>query len=386
MAHIQDRGTDQQRRWQARYRDPDGRERSKTFIRKIDAQRWLDQVTADLVTGRYIDPRAGRVTLADFAAQWLGAQTYDASTRETMESRVRTHILPTIGEVELRRLKPSTIQAWVRSRQTEVASSYCRLLLSNLSTILAAAVEDGLIASNPCSASSVKGPRVDRRRVVPWSVDTVHRVIEAHPDEFRAMPVLGAGCGLRQGELFGLTLDAIDFLRRVVHVRQQLRLVENQVVLAPPKGGRERGVPLPDVVSMAVAEHVRRFGSATVTVPWRDPSRDERSAELLFTNRNRGPLTRAYFTHNAWKPALEMADLERNRHNGMHALRHHYASVLLEHGVSIRAVSEYLGHHDPGFTLRTYAHLMPESEDRTRAAIDASLGARTESSRNGTRN
>lgn len=87
-------------------------------------------------------------------------------------------------------------------------------------------------------------------------------------------------------------------------------------------------------------------------------------------------------THNAWKPGLQAAGLERNRENGMHALRHHYASVLLENGVSIRAVSEYLGHHDPGFTLRIYAHLMPESEDRARSAIDATLGAPAESSRN----
>lgn len=382
MAHIQDRGREHYRRWQARYRDPDGSERSKTFTRKVEAQRWLDHVTADLVTGRYVDPKAGRVTLADFAAQWLEAQTFDASTRETMESRIRTHILPLIGDRELRHLKPSTVQAWVRSRQTEVAPSYCRLLLSNLSTILSAAVEDGLIASNPCAVSSVKAPRVDRHRVVPWSVETVHKVIDGHPDGFRAMPVLGAGCGLRQGELFGLTLDAIDFLRRVVRIRQQLRLVRNQVVLAPPKGGREREVPLPDTVAMAVAEHVQRFGTSSVDLAWREPGGETRSAELLFANRDRGPLTRAYFTHNAWKPALRVAGLERNRGNGMHALRHHYASVLLENGVSIRAVSEYLGHHDPGFTLRTYAHLMPESEDRARAAIDAVLGAPAESSRN----
>jgi integrase len=213
-------------------------------------------------------------------------------------------------------------------------------------------------------------------------VETVHRIIEGHPDELRAMPVLGAGCGLRQGEIFGLSLEAVDFLRRVVHVRLQLRLVGNQVVLAPPKGGREREVPLPDVVALAVAEHAQRFGTATVELPWREPGGGMRSVELMFTNRDRGPLTRAYFTHNAWKPALEGAGLERNRDNGMHALRHHYASVLLENGVRIRAVSEYLGHHDPGFTLRTYAHLMPESEDRARAAIDAALGAPAESSRN----
>lgn len=53
---------------------------------------------------------------------------------------------------------------------------------------------------------------------------------------------------------------------------------------------------------------------------------------------------------------------DTKRSNGMHALRHHYASVLLDGGVSIRAVADYLGHADPGFTLRTYAHLVPNSE------------------------
>ena len=58
----------------------------------------------------------------------------------------------------------------------------------------------------------------------------------------------------------------------------------------------------------------------------------------------------------------------------MHALRHFYASVLLDAGESIKAVSEYLGHSDPGLTLRVYAHLMPSSQERTRRAIDTVLG------------
>jgi integrase len=62
--------------------------------------------------------------------------------------------------------------------------------------------------------------------------------------------------------------------------------------------------------------------------------------------------------------------VQTGRDNGMHALRHFYASVLLDAGESIKALSEYLGHHDPGFTLRTYTHLMPSSETRTRAAVD----------------
>ena len=64
------------------------------------------------------------------------------------------------------------------------------------------------------------------------------------------------------------------------------------------------------------------------------------------------------------------------RANGTHALRHFFASALLDGGESIRAVSEYLGHADPGFTLRTYTHLMPSSAERTRKAIDAVFASR----------
>src|SRR5690606_21240998 len=107
-----------------RYRDQAGREHARHFDRKADAQRWLDMVTADVLSGRYVDPRAGRVTLADFADQWLAAQTFDPITRETLESRIRVHVKPHLGSLELRALRPSTIQGWVRGRQSEVAASY----------------------------------------------------------------------------------------------------------------------------------------------------------------------------------------------------------------------------------------------------------------------
>lgn len=60
--------------------------------------------------------------------------------------------------------------------------------------------------------------------------------------------------------------------------------------------------------------------------------------------------------------------------SGMHALRHFYASVLLDAGENIKALAEYLGHSDPGLTLRVYAHLMPSSQERTRKAVTAVFG------------
>ncbi|MFI7404828.1 tyrosine-type recombinase/integrase [Streptomyces sp. NPDC049541] len=94
------------------------------------------------------------------------------------------------------------------------------------------------------------------------------------------------------------------------------------------------------------------------------------TASLLFTGSAGLALDRNRFNDRVWRPTLRAADVETGRDNGMHALRHFYASVLLDAGESIKALSEYLGHHDPGFTLRTYTHLMPSSEARTKAAVD----------------
>ncbi|MER7822837.1 tyrosine-type recombinase/integrase [Streptomyces sp. NPDC096097] len=91
-------------------------------------------------------------------------------------------------------------------------------------------------------------------------------------------------------------------------------------------------------------------------------------------------MNRNFFNMRVWKPALVTAGVipprkpgERfiqSREHGMHALRHFYASVLLDAGENVKALSEYLGHGDPGFTLRTYTHLMPNSQARARKAVD----------------
>ncbi|MBA3360017.1 MAG: site-specific integrase [Acidimicrobiia bacterium] len=169
--------------------------------------------------------------------------------------------------------------------------------------------------------------------------------------------------GLRQGETFGLRLDDVDFLGRRLLVRQQVKILDGVPTAAPPKGRKEREIPLPDVVAVAVSEHVRQY-----------PSVDG----VLFTWQ-RGLIQRTYYNNQIWKPALREAGVEPTRENGMHALRHHYASVLLDGGVSIRALAEYLGHSDPGFTLRIYAHLMPDSEARARDVVDAAFRAPAES-------
>ncbi|MFO8076716.1 MAG: site-specific integrase [Egibacteraceae bacterium] len=175
-----------------------------------------------------------------------------------------------------------------------------------------------------------------------------------------APPVtLAAGCGLRQGEAFGLRVSDVDFLRQRLEVRQQVKHPKGQgTVVAPPKRGKQRSVPLPAAVAEAIAGHLARYPT-------------ERDG-LVVTSAAGTPLNRGSWNARVWKPAVAAAGLETGG-LGFHQLRHHYASVLLHGGVSIRALAEYLGHDDPGFTLRVYSHVMPDSEDRARQAVDAAL-------------
>jgi integrase len=347
-------------RWQARYHDPDGRERTRMFDRKQDAERFLATITADVLRGAFVDPYAGKVTFADFAERWLAAQTFTESSREATEVRLRLHAVEHFGQRELRNIKPSVIQAWLRRLQQDLSPTYVRTIFTTVSAVFSAAVDDGLIVTNPCRAGSVKLPKRQIHTIEPWPLEQVAAVIDALPDRYRPLGVVAAGCGLRQGEAFGLRVCDIDFLRRRVHVEQQVKIVRGKVLIDRPKGGKTRTVPLPDAVATALAEHLRRH-----------PASD---AELVFTSREHKPINRNHFNQYVWKRALTAAAVEPSRANGMHALRHFYASVLIDAGESVRAVADYLGHSDPGFTLRVYAHLFPSSEDRARQAVDRLFG------------
>jgi integrase len=278
-----------------------------------------------------------------------------------LEIRLRVHAFPVLGKRQLRDLRPSTIQAWVRGLQGGLSPRTVRLVFATVSSVLSAAVDDGLITHNPCQVRSVRAPAVDAQKVAPWSADRVADVIAALPDRYQALGVVAAGCGLRQGETFRLRVCDVDFLRHRLHVEQQVKLVAGKLLLAQPKGRRTRTVPLPDGVAMGLAEHLRRY-----------PATGE---ELVFRSREGKSINRTYFNANIWKKALADAGVPGVRQNGMHALRHFYASVLIDAGESVKVVAEYLGHADPGFTLRVYAHLFPSSEDRARQAVDRVLRA-----------
>ncbi|MFI6662729.1 tyrosine-type recombinase/integrase [Streptomyces sp. NPDC050523] len=371
-------------RYRARYIGPDGTEKSKSFPdrKKREAERWLANIEADMSRGQYIDPTAGKITFKRYTEDWLASQTTDPATRVAVESRLRLHAFPYLGTRPLASFQPSHIRSWARLLEdTGSASSYRRVIFGNVSAVLSAAVDDGYLARNPCRAGSVRPPKPSPGRVTQWSADRVFAVRDGMPDRLRAMVDVGAGCGLRQGEVFGLAVDDVDPLTGVVHVTHQVKLVNGRLLFAPPKNNKLRDVPLPDAVAAALAKHMTAFAPVEVTLPWLRPDGPPVTRLLYFTTQESGVLRRNDFNTHVWKPALVSAGVipapgpgeryKEAREDGMHALRHFYASVLLDSGESVKALSAYLGHSDAGFTLRTYTHLMPTSETRTRKAVDA---------------
>jgi integrase len=270
------------------------------------------------------------------------------------------------------------IQAWLRGLQAEMAPSTAGLVLKNLSAIMAAAVDDGLVTRNPCRAASVRAPKIEGRRIVPWPVERVAAIRSELPVRYQAMTDCGSGLGMRQGEVLGISPDDVDWLRKIVlHVRRQVKIVGGRPVFGPPKGNEERDVPLPESVALRLSAHLAAPGQAAreVTLPWQAPGGRGLTVALAFTAPAGGAIWRGDWNRNTWHLALRAVGVQPCRENGFHALRHAFASVLLADGVDIRTLAEYLGHHDPAFTLRVYCHLMPSGEQRMRLAVDRALGS-----------
>lgn len=294
-------------RYRARYVGPDGTEKSRSFPdrQKRQAEEWLAGIAADMSRGHYIDPRAARVTFRQFAEKWLTERSGDPNTRASMGSQLRLHAFPYIGARPLGSFQPGHIRAWVKQlEENGVRGSYAKTIYSNVRTVLSAAVDDGHLARNPCSARSVRAPIVETKRSVPWPAGRLFAVRAALSERFQAMVDLGGGCGLRQGEIFAVDVDALDFDSDTLHVVQQLKYSEYRLVFAPPKGSKLRDVPLPGPVADTIRAHMRRFPPVEITLPWGNPGGPLVTKRLIFTQENSDPIRRPSFNNVHWKTAL----------------------------------------------------------------------------------
>ena len=325
---------------------------------------------ADLARGVHVDVTS-KTTVAEYFARWIDVRVIRDGTRLMYLTMLRNHLEPVpLGSRPLVKVKPSEIQAWVRDRSRVLKPGTLRRHTGVLRSVFATAEQDGLIARNPVQPGRrLSMPREPMVKVVPLTVEQVQAWADRADPRIKAMITTQAGLGPRIGELKALRLETVDFMRREVHIGDQIDVRTG----APRKTHNGvRTVPLPRQTAEALAEHIRRYGTGP------DGLIFCQTPKLACKPRGRSVPgeTRTRMAPGVWSPA----GLWRLYHDSAvaaglpdgtssHALRHHYVSVLIAAGANVVTVAERIGDR-PEEVWRTYAHLWPGQEDTTRRAIE----------------
>lgn len=395
-ARHPDRGGNKDaKRWLAVWIGPDGREQTKAFRLQDQAAKYARRMEEDIERGEYIDPKAGRELVSALGRKWLRLRDVGAGSTRRYESAYRLHIEPAFGHRQVKSIKASEVLEWLRNLAKTHESATQEVCYFILCGIFDLAVADKMRRDNPARSDIIPKPTKDATERDAWTVARVWSVIDAHPAPYRAIPVIAAGCGLRQGEVFGLGEEDIDLKAGRVHIRRQLVRVGKTYAFKAPKGGRERVVPLSPGVARHVETHLDAHPPRPYALPWLEENgalaAEEHVCKLVFRWHGDDPRTHderiraESYDQSVWKPALVKADVipprEKGkrytaaRRDGMHALRHYYATTLLDAGVSLAGVMEFLGHSRKGkpVTLGVYAHVTETTFESARNAIDRSL-------------
>lgn len=353
-------------RYRARYRDETGKEHARHFAKKANAQRWLDEVTAAVVRGDYVDPAAGKVTFGQWFKRWSEVQTWTDGTAETAAMTLAS---VTFADVPMSRITELHVEAWMKAmtkpgpkRKKGLAASTRRTRNNYVRMAFLAAVKARVIRQDP--TAGISPPRVAKsegRIKLPTPEQVGAALLEA-PDDFHGFVAVCAFAGLRLGEAAGLQLGDVDFLRRTMSVQRQIQgQVNSKTVEVSPKYESVRTVYLPDDLVRVLAAHLEKC----------PPMGEERwlfSLNGYVDNRNSAG--------NQWRRLRAKVGMDAFT---LHDLRHYFASGLIADGCGVVTVQHALGHSSASITLNVYSHLWPKAEDRTRAAAANLMAATADS-------
>ncbi len=339
--------------WRARYRDDGGREHSRHFKLKRDAQRWLDEVATAVVTGQYVDPNAGKITWAEWNRLWFERQTWVDGTFEAATTAIES--VPWI-EKPISAVRSADVQHWVAGEvKRGLAASTIKTRLNYVQMSFRAAAGDRRIVTSP--AAGVKAPRGRRAEVAMriLTAEEVQRVL-SEAGHFRPFIEACVFAGLRLGEAAGLQLRDVNFLGRTIMVARQVQGATMKTTkVVPPKYESERTIYVPAEYLAPLSAHV---AGQQVTAP----------DEHLFTT-ELGRIYNRNSAGSAWRRVREATGLRDDV--TLHTLRHTFASNLIAQGCDVVTVQRALGHSKPSITLNVYSHLWPSAEDKTRSATAA---------------
>jgi integrase len=332
-----------QPRWRARCRDPSGRERSKSFARKVDAERFLVSVEDAKLRGAYVDPAAGRVPFAEWAERWFNTTAaLRHTTRRDYRKLLDQQVLPAFAGDSLAGIDALAVREWVADLVAgRLSARRARKAHAVLSQVLASAVEGGRLTRNV--AAGIKLPKVQRTEMHFLDAEQVEALAEVIDPRYGTLIRFASYSGLRPSELTALRVGRLDLLRGTARVVEAAPEVDGRLHWSGVKTHEARTVRLP----RSVADEL---GGYLAGRP-RDPG------DLVFPAPLGGPLRPHTWIKSFFKPAVRAAGLPEDLR--LYDLRHTCASLLIAQGASVKAVQAQLGHATASITLDTYVHLLP---------------------------
>jgi integrase len=347
-------------RWQARWVDDAGCEQSKSFDAKGNAKQWLDtEVTAKVVTGTYVAPRAGVLTVAEVYQSWSASQSHiSPKTAATRKSAWHSRVQPQWGDIAVADVKTAAVRAWVSAMKADgLGVPGIENAFGLLRQVLGAAVEDSRIPRNACDGVKLpKREHADRGYLTHAQVAALAGEVERDATVVRFL----AYTGLRWGEMAALRVQDFDMLRRRVNVSRSVT-ESGGLVWSTPKTWERRSVPFPAVLADELA---------TLMV---GKARDA----LVFTDMRGGVLRNSNWRARVFAPAVTACQKADESFPSItpHDLRHTAASLAISAGANVKAVQRMLGHAKASMTLDTYADLFDTDLDAVAVELDAAIKA-----------
>jgi integrase len=346
-------------RWLARYVADDGRERTKAFGRKTDAQRWLDRQVSDQVTGTWTDPELSAITFGTMAERWLETKATRApKTVAGYRSLLDGIVLPRWRDIPLRNIGYADLQTWitelsaagsVRFEGKGLSASRVRQVHQLVGAVCKFAVRAKSLPSNP--ADGVELPRLPEVEQRYLTHQQLHEVaVAAGP--MRTMILVLGYCGLRLGEATALRVSDIDTTACRIRVARSVTPVRGAgLTEGPPKNHTSRSVPIPAFLARLLETELA----------------DRAPDEVAFPGRDGG-----YVTPGAvwWKFSKAAAAVEGCAGTRIHDLRHTAASLAVSAGANIKVLQRMLGHKTAVLTLDRYSHLFGDDLDAVATALD----------------
>jgi integrase len=342
--------------WQAGWRAPDGKWRTRDFPTKAQAKHFEAQMKADVQQGDYKNPKSAKIKVESVFPNWRKASTsLKPKTLDSYDSLWRCLVKPKWGDKGIGQITRAEVKVWaqeaISSSENRISVSRIRQAVVLLNLLLNHAVDMDLIKRNPIGSPKGLTPRLEERKPKRALEKEELLKLANSCGPYRLMVLLAGLTGLRWGEVIALKPADFDFKTKTIRVNKSLSEVNGNFHLVSTKTGKDRTLPIPEFLS-------KELKSLVLSTP---------EENEVFLTKNGKRLRKSNFARETFKPAVIASNLDGVR---FHDLRHTAVSLQVNAGADILAISRVAGHTKPSTTLNVYAHELDSSTDSIRAVMD----------------